>query len=146
MGDDAAVQVTAEVAIPLAELTFETSRAGGPGGQNVNKVESRVTVVYPLDATTALDEGQRARVHERLASRISRAGLLRVSSQRHRTQAANRAAALERLAELLRDALAEDPERRATRPPRAARRRRVEGKRARSRVKTLRGRVRPGDD
>jgi len=141
MTDGPVVAIDDRLAIPLSELSFETSRAGGPGGQNVNKVESRVTLVYPLDTSPSLDEGQRARVRERLASRVSKAGLLRVTSQRHRTQAANRSAALERFAELLRDALTDDPQRRATRPPRAAKRRRVEGKRARSRVKTLRGRV-----
>lgn len=140
--DPTAVAIDERLAIPLTELAFETSRSGGPGGQNVNKVESRVTLVFPLATSPSLDEAQRARLLERLASRVSKAGLLRVSAQRHRTQAANRNAALQRFAELLRDALAEDPERRPTRPSRAHRRRRLEGKRARAHVKQLRGQVR----
>jgi ribosome-associated protein len=97
-----------------------------------------VTVGFPVATTAALDERQRELVRERLARRISKEGVLQVSSQRHRTQARNRADALERLVGLVRDALAEDPERRATKPPAAARRRRVAAKRRRGDVKRLR--------
>jgi ribosome-associated protein len=125
------IQVDDSLAIPEEELSFVTSRSGGPGGQNVNKVETRVTVRFDL-ASPSLDEPRRARIRERLGGRISRAGVLTVTSQRHRTQAANREAAVARLTELLRDALAERTPRRPTRPSRAARARRLDAKRQRS--------------
>jgi ribosome-associated protein len=128
------IQVDEHLAIPEDELTFVTSRSGGPGGQNVNKLETRVAVRFDL-ASPRLTGEQRARLGERLATRITRAGVLQVTSQRHRTQAANREAALARLGELLRDALAEPERRRPTRPSRAARARRLEAKRLRSRRK-----------
>jgi ribosome-associated protein len=132
------VLIDERLVIPFAELGFETSRSSGPGGQNVNKVETRVTLTFPVLTSPSLDEQQRARIGERLATRISRAGVLRVSAQLHRSQSANRDEALRRFAELLRDALAEDPPRRPTRPPAASRRRRLQGKRRRSDLKRLR--------
>jgi ribosome-associated protein len=133
------------VAIPLAELAFETSRSSGPGGQNVNKVETRVTLTFPVLTSPSLDERQRALVLERLRTRINKSGVLRVTAQRHRSQAANREETLQRFAELLREALAEAPPRRRTRVPPASRRRRIQGKRRRGDLKRLRG-ARPPDD
>ncbi len=118
-----------------AELSYATSRSSGPGGQNVNKVETRVTLLFPIETSPSLSEEQKARLGERLATRISKEGVLRVVSQKHRTQAANREAARERFAELLRDALAPVRRRRRTRVPKAVREKRLESKRRRARLK-----------
>ncbi len=118
-----------------AELSYATSRSSGPGGQNVNKVETRVTLLFPVETSPSLSEEQKARLGERLATRISKEGVLRVVSQKHRTQAANREAARERFAELLRDALAPVRRRRRTRVPKAVREKRLESKRRRARLK-----------
>jgi ribosome-associated protein len=124
--------------LPAAELRYTTSRSSGPGGQNVNKVESRVSLRFSVAQSQVLTPEQKERIFAQLGSRIDKSGTLQVSSQRHRTQAANRQQAGERLAELLREALAEDAERRPTRVPPRVRRRRLEEKRRRSQVKRLR--------
>jgi len=129
------VHVLEDLEIADDELRFATSRSSGPGGQNVNKVNTRVTVLFDVDRSAALSEEQRELLRLRLGGRISRAGLLRVVSQRHRTQLANRDAAVERLANLLRDALTEQPVRVPVRLPRAAKERRLEEKRRRAGVK-----------
>jgi ribosome-associated protein len=134
------VEIVAGLAIPDGELTFSASRSGGPGGQNVNKVATRVTLAFDVAGSAALSPDQRARILERLAARISKNGVLRVVSQRHRTQAANRKATLERFVELIRGALAEEAPRVPTRPTRTSRERRVAAKKSRGRLKQERAR------
>jgi ribosome-associated protein len=129
------VHVLDNLEIPDGELDFATSRSGGPGGQNVNKVNTRVTVLFDVDRSPTLTEAQRELLHERLGGRISRAGVLRVVSQKHRTQLANRDAAVERLTGLLRDALTEQAMRVPVRLPRAVKERRLEEKRRRASLK-----------
>jgi len=130
--------------IPAAELAFTTSRSGGPGGQHVNKVSTRVTLHFDVDRSPSLSDEQREVLRRRLATRISKDGRLRVVAQRHRSQAANRDEAVERFVALLRAALAPRTPRRATRVPVGERRRRVDDKRRRAEVK--KGRSRPDGD
>jgi ribosome-associated protein len=125
------IEIDGELSLPEEELTFATSRSGGPGGQNVNKLETRVTLRFDLAGSPSLSDEQKARLRERLATRITRSGVLHVTAQKHRTQAANREAAQVRFAELLREALREEAPRKKTRIPRAVSRRRVEEKKRR---------------
>jgi len=125
------------IVVPADLLRASASRSGGPGGQNVNKVETKVTIEVGVDALPLPDD-RKARVRERLATRINRDGVLHVSSQKARSQLANRDHALDRLEELLRDALAEEKPRRKTRVPKAAKRKRVEEKKKLGEKKRLR--------
>ncbi len=136
------IEIDDGIAIPEEEVAFATSRSGGPGGQNVNKLETRVTLRFDLTGSLSLTPEQKERLRERLATRITRAGVLHVTAQKHRTQAANREAALQRFAELLREGLREETPRRKTRLPAAARRRRLDEKKRHGQKKRQRtGRV-----
>lgn len=126
------IQITPDLALPDEEISFTTSRSGGPGGQNVNKLETRVTLRFDLAGSAVLSEEQRVRLRERLATRVTKDGVLHVTSQRHRSQMANREAAVERFVELVREALREEVPRKKTRPSRAVKARRLDEKRRRS--------------
>jgi ribosome-associated protein len=117
----------------LAEFSF--SRAGGPGGQNVNKVSSRVTARLPLASLPGLDTETRERLAARLGRRVNAEGLLQLSVRDTRDQARNREIAIRRLASLLAAALREPRRRRATRPSAGSREQRLDSKRRRSQVK-----------
>ncbi len=121
--------------IDLDELAFDFTRASGPGGQNVNKVSTRVTLRFDLDGSPSLTARQKSRIREALATRISQDGILRVVASRHRTQAANREAAIDRFVELLTEALRPRKRRKKTTVPAAAKRRRREQKTQRSATK-----------
>src|SRR5947209_17086678 len=131
------LQIGNGLIIPAQLLRAETSRSGGPGGQNVNKLETRVTIAVEVD-TLPLPDERKQRVRERLAGRINREGVLRVTSQAERSQLANRDRALARMEELLSDAIAEQETRKPTRVSRAQKTRRLEEKKRRAQMKKLR--------
>ncbi len=124
--------------IPSEELAFTASRSRGPGGQNVNKVETRVTLHFDVLGSPSLTEDQKRRLLTRLKTRINKDGVLRVSSQQARSQAANREAALERFVELVRHALTPRRPRKKTGIPAASRERRLKAKKRRGRLKAAR--------
>ena len=134
------IPINDDVSISESEISFAASRSSGPGGQNVNKVSTRVTLRFDLEASPNLSAEQKEKVRRRLATRVSKGGVLSVSAQRERSQSANRARALERLVELLGQALEDQPERRPTRVPRSVDRRRLENKRRRAKIKSQRSR------
>jgi ribosome-associated protein len=132
-----------EQALADAPVTLRAARAGGPGGQHVNTTDSAVTISVAV-ADLALDEAQRARLAERLRTRITAAGLLTASAQDERSQHQNRRIARERLARMIGEALRPRTPRRPTRPGRGAVERRLDDKRQTSARK--RARRAPGDD
>src|SRR5436853_3579933 len=99
------IDILPGISIPEDELRFAASRSGGPGGQNVNKVSSRVTLTFDIQASTALSEAHKRSIMSKLATRVNKDGVLRVISQRTRSQDLNRSDAIERFVDLLREAL-----------------------------------------
>lgn len=124
-----------DLTIPASEIAFEASRSGGPGGQHVNKTSTKVTLVFDIDTSVAFTDEQRERLRTRLASKLSGGSILRVSSQRTRSQLANRDDAMVKLGELLEKALQKQKPRRKTRPSKVAKARRLEEKRKKSEIK-----------
>jgi ribosome-associated protein len=124
--------------VPASEIVEQFSRSSGPGGQSVNTSDSRVEVAYDVSTSTALTDAMRERALRSLGS-----SRIVITASEHRSQHRNRVAARQRLADRLRAALAPPPLPRVpTKPTRGSQRRRIEGKKRRSQIKSMRGRVR----
>lgn len=123
-----------------SELVFTTSRSGGPGGQNVNKVSSKVTLRWAVANSAVLTEEQRQMLLTRLRSRLTTEGELLLSSQESRSQAENKALVIEKLNHLLVQAFTPRKARKSTKPTKASKKRRVEAKKRHSEKKKWRGR------
>jgi ribosome-associated protein len=132
------IRITDAIAIGEDELEERFIRASGPGGQNVNKLSSAVQLRFDVRHSPRLPADVRERLERLAGNRLTRAGVLVITAQRHRTQERNRADALERLRELIRRAAVAPVPRKATRPTAGARERRLDSKKRRSRIKGLR--------
>lgn len=133
------IQVTSRIAIDEAEIEERFVAASGPGGQNVNKVATAVRLRFDVRHSPNLPEAVRTRLGTLAGRRLTRDGVLVIIAQRHRTQAANRQDALERLIALIRQAAIPPVPRRPTRPTAGSKRRRLEDKVRRASLKRLRG-------
>jgi ribosome-associated protein len=132
------IPVTAKIALDEREIAEFFVRASGPGGQNVNKVASAVQLRFDARRSPSLPADVRSRLERLAGSRLTRDGVIVIIAQRHRAQARNREDALARLLDLIRRAAHPPPKRRVTKPPRAARERRIESKKRRAGIKRLR--------
>ena len=124
--------------IPLNELTFTAARSSGPGGQNVNKVSSKVIVAFDVARSSALSQEQKDLLLQKLSTRLTNDGVLTVSAQESRSQHANRQIAVQKLQRLLEEALRPVRKRRRTGVPTAARYARLQAKKHRAQLKALR--------
>ena len=141
-----ALVINDKVQVPLSELVYTASRSSGPGGQHVNTTDSRIQVRWNVLETAPLTETERARVRNKLASRLTESGDLILASDAHRSQHRNREEVTERLAAMLREALIPPKPRKKTKPTRASRERRLDEKRKKSRTKKDRRKKYDGGD
>ena len=130
--------VNSRLEVPLTELDFTFSRSSGPGGQHVNKVNTKVTLHWDVAATPSLPDPIRRRFQERYSGRVNRHGQVVVTSQRFRDQGRNVADCLDKLRQMILSVVRAPTPRRATRPTRASRERRLRAKRAQSEKKSAR--------
>jgi ribosome-associated protein len=138
----ARIAVTDTISIGEDELHESFVLASGPGGQNVNKVSSAVQLRFDVARSPSLDDAVRARLIGLAGQRLTKDGVLVIAARAHRSQERNRAEARDRLVELIRRAATPPKPRRATKPSKAAKRRRLESKKIRANLKRTRGPVR----
>jgi ribosome-associated protein len=134
------IEITNDIFLSEDELIFRASRSSGPGGQNVNKANTRVTLLFDVADCEVFSDMQKERILAQLTGRVDKSGVIRVVSQKFRTQKANRNAAVERLQQLLAGALKTRPPRKESEVPYAAKKQRLEQKRRRSLLKRQRAR------
>jgi len=135
------LQISARLTIPSTDLEVETSRSGGPGGQHVNKTDTRVRVRFDLRGCQVLNGAIKARIRKAHPGKLTTDGILLVVCGTHRSQSQNLEEARDRLKDIIRAALSPPKKRKPTRPTRGSKERRLESKRQRSAVKQTRRRV-----
>ena len=139
------LEITPNLVIPDSDLSFAFVKASGPGGQNVNKVSSAVQLRFDMAGTTVLSDAVKSRLRGLAGRRLTDDGAILIIARNQRSQDHNRREALERLADLISRALVAPKARKATKPTRASRERRLEGKSKQQQTKRARSRVRWDD-
>ena len=135
------VEITRTLSIPFNELRFHFARSGGPGGQNVNKVSTRVELLFDVPTSLSLNDEQKQRVLTSLKSRIDSHGVLRLTSEESRSQWRNREDVVQKFVDLLKKALAPRKKRIKTKPSAGAHEQRINVKKVRAEKKRMRGRI-----
>lgn len=137
------IKINSTLSIPNNEISFRFSGASKPGGQHVNRSNTRATLLFDVESSDSLSSAQKKRLAEKLGDRINKEGIMQVSSQDYRSQRRNRIEAMKKFAGLLRRALERSPRRKPTRRTRSSNEKRLERKKRRGRKKKLRKKIDP---